>query len=57
MIFKSYIIEENFALISKNFILFYGENIGLLNSFKNKIKSNLIKEEYQMTRILKKYQI
>ena len=38
MIFKSYIIEENFALISKNFNLFYGENIGLLNSFKNKIK-------------------
>ena len=38
MIFKSYIIEENFALISKNFNLFYGENIGLLNSFKSKIK-------------------
>ena len=38
MIFKSYIIEENFALISKNFNLFYGENIGLINSFKNKIK-------------------
>ena len=38
MIFKSYLIEENFALISKNFNLFYGENIGLLNSFKNKIK-------------------
>ena len=38
MIFKSYIIEENFALISKNFNLFYGENIGLFDSFKNKIK-------------------
>ena len=38
MIFKSYIIEENFALISKNLNLFYGENIGLINSFKSKIK-------------------
>ena len=38
MIFKSYIIEENFTLISKDFNLFYGENIGLLNSFKSKIK-------------------
>ena len=38
MIFKSYIIEENFTLLSKNFNLFYGENIGLLNSFKKEIK-------------------
>lgn len=40
MIYKSYIIEENFALMSKNLNLFYGENIGLLNSFKNEIKFN-----------------
>ena len=38
MIFKSYIIEENFTLLSKNFNIFYGENIGLLNSFKKEIK-------------------
>ncbi len=38
MIFKSYLVEENFGLIDKKFNLFYGENIGLLNSFKDKIK-------------------
>ena len=40
MIYKSYLVEENFKLIDKNINLFYGENIGLLNSFKNKIKLN-----------------
>ena len=38
MIYKSYIIEKNFDLIDKNIILFYGENLGLKNEFKNKIK-------------------
>ena len=40
MIFKSYLVEENFGLIDKNFNLFYGENIGLVNEFKNKIKKH-----------------
>ena len=40
MIFKSYLLEENFKLLDKNLNLFYGENIGLLNSFKIKIKKN-----------------
>lgn len=40
MIYKSYLVEENFKLIDKNINLFYGENIGLLNTFKNKIKVN-----------------
>ena len=41
MIYKSYLLEESFKAIGKNnFILFYGENLGLKNDFKNKIKSN-----------------
>ena len=39
MIYKSYLVEENFDIINNNIVLFYGENIGLLNEFKNKIKS------------------
>lgn len=41
MIFKSYLVENDYSLI-KNFssILFYGENFGLKKNFKNKIKQN-----------------
>ena len=40
MIYKSYLLEESLNPISKNnFILFYGENLGLKDDFKNKIKS------------------
>ena len=39
MIFKSYLIEQNFQSINTNLILFFGENIGLKNEFKKKIKS------------------
>ena len=35
MIFKSYLIEQNFQSINTNLILFFGENIGLKNEFKN----------------------
>ena len=38
MIFKSYLIEQNNNLEDKNILLFYGENVGLKNEFKNKIK-------------------
>ena len=38
MIFKSYLIEQNNNLDNKNILLFYGENVGLKNEFKNKIK-------------------
>ncbi len=38
MIYKSYLIEQNINLIKDNLILFYGENLGLKNSFKDKIK-------------------
>ena len=40
MIYKSYLVEENISLINKTISLFYGENLGLKNDFKNKIKVN-----------------
>tara|TARA_X000000950_G_C13800662_1_gene613404 strand:+ start:163 stop:1155 length:993 start_codon:yes stop_codon:yes gene_type:complete len=38
MIFKSYLIEQNIGLLRDKLSLFYGENVGLQNEFKNKIK-------------------
>ncbi len=38
MIYKSYLVEENIGLIKNNLTLFYGENFGLINDFKEKIK-------------------
>ena len=38
MIYKSYLIEQNINLIDKNLFLFYGENLGLKNELKEKIK-------------------
>ena len=38
MIYKSYLIEQNINLLDKNLFLFYGENLGLKNEFKDKIK-------------------
>ena len=35
---KSYLIDENLDLLKNNIVLFYGENIGLINEFKKKIK-------------------
>ena len=40
MIHKSYLIENNIELLKNNLILFYGENVGLLDDFKSKINSN-----------------
>ena len=40
MIYKSYLVEQDFNSLNKNFILFYGENLGLKNDFKKKIKLN-----------------
>jgi len=39
MIHKSYLIEENIELLKNNIVLFYGENLGLKNDFRDKIKS------------------
>ena len=38
MIYKSYQVEENIDLLKNNTTLFFGENIGLINDFKKKIK-------------------
>ena len=40
MISKSYLLENNIDQIDKNLILFYGENLGLKDDFKKKIKLN-----------------
>ena len=39
MIYKSYIVEENFDILKNNITLFYGENDGLFQEFK-KISNN-----------------
>ena len=38
MIYKSYLVEKNINLLDKNLFLFYGENLGLKNELKEKIK-------------------
>jgi DNA polymerase III subunit delta len=40
MIYKSYLIEQNVNLIEKNLFLFYGENLGLQQDLKKKIRNN-----------------
>ena len=39
MQYKSYLVEQNFNLLKESFILFYGDNLGLKQDFKKKIKS------------------
>ena len=39
MIHKSYLIEEDIELLKNNIVLFYGENLGLKNDFRDKIKN------------------
>ena len=39
MIHKSYILEKNINSINENLFLFYGENLGLKNDLRNKIKN------------------
>ena len=40
MLYKSYLIEQNFSTLKSNITLFYGENIGLKKEFKDLIKFN-----------------
>ena len=35
MIYKSYIVENNFEKDKENIVLFYGENVGLKFDLKN----------------------
>ena len=37
MIHKSYLIEQNFENLKNKIVLFYGENLGLIDEFKNEI--------------------
>ena len=66
MIFKSYILEENNKNFDKKAYLFYGENLGLKNDLKKKVKSqfkeneiiiffqeNLIQKEYLLIEEIK----
>ena len=39
MIYKSYIVEENINLLKNNITLFYGQNLGLINEFKDIIST------------------
>ena len=39
MIYKSYLVEENLELLKNNLNLFYGENLGLKNDLREKIKN------------------
>lgn len=48
MICKSYLVEENIDIIKNEFVLFYGENLGLQNDFKN-----LIIKKYSNSEIIK----
>ena len=44
MIYKSYLVEENINIFKNNIVLFYGENIGLIEEFKKIILENKKKE-------------
>ncbi len=46
MIYKSYIIEKDINNLSNKIFLFYGENLGLKNDLKKKIKSNNTDKEF-----------
>ena len=45
MIYKSYIVEQNMRNLKENCILFYGENIGLKNEIKDKVRSSNMDSE------------
>ena len=56
MIYKSYLVEERIEILKNNIVLFYGENTGLINDFKDKIIknfSNCILIKYNQEDILK----
>ena len=54
MIYKSFLVENNIEILKNNLILFYGENFGLKENFKNLIKEknkniivkNLFQEDF-----------
>ena len=38
MIYKSYLVEQNINIFKNNLILIFGENLGLINEFQEKIR-------------------
>ena len=50
MIYKSYLIERNINTIKEKIVLFYGENLGLKNELKIKIKNNNLKNNCEFIR-------
>ena len=56
MNYKSYIVEQNINILKNNILLFYGENHGLKNDFKKKLKlnnSNAVVVRFTQEEILK----
>ena len=51
MIYKNYLVEQNINILKNNFVLFYGENLGLINDFKE-----IIQKENQNASFLKFHQ-
>ena len=47
---KSYLIENNIRNLKENLVLFYGENLGLKNDFKKKIRI-LNKDQYEIVNL------
>ena len=47
MIYKSYLIEQNIGNLKENLVLFYGENIGLIDDFKSSIKK-FYKDQFEI---------
>ena len=47
MQYKSYLIEHNLGDLKENLVLFYGENIGLIDDFKSSIKK-FYKDQFEI---------
>ncbi len=47
MQYKSYLIEQNIGNLKENLVLFYGENIGLIDDFKSSIKK-FYKDQFEI---------
>tara|TARA_B100001564_G_scaffold105483_1_gene87283 strand:- start:1662 stop:2651 length:990 start_codon:yes stop_codon:yes gene_type:complete len=45
MIHRSYLIEQNINILKEKLVLFYGENTGLKDDFKNQIKKKILNIE------------
>ena len=45
MIYKSYLVEENLEILKNNIVLFYGENLGLIQEFKDKIYNKFFNDQ------------